>query len=626
MSNTSKAVEEIFDERDEFIIVGLTGRTGSGCTSSAQILSSKAFSNLCMKKPIDLNFNSADERKYRVIYNYAKYHWEPFTVIEMSAIIASFAFQQGYDLFLNYFEKICEEKIETDNYDPNKSRKFEFKLYNKAEFLNKLETYKDRIDSIGASLNDIIDDKKINFLENIVKDQPERIINLFKQIMQLFSDLKDNLLKSYKFETIITNIKDGKEIKEKPKVAQLYTFIFQKMGNNIRASGNPFCDDFTGNNMFDLAQRAKDLIKTYRNDAKNNGSCKTLICIDAIRNPYEATYFKDRYAAFYLVSVNTDDEERKKRLSFLSKDEIENLDNCEYPKKLSNEEKFYSQHIQACLEISDIHIYNQHEETAEKFKLTEQLVKYVMLIKHPGLITPTQIERCMQVAYNAKLNSGCLSRQVGAVITNDSYSIKAIGWNDVPQGQVPCNLRDINSFFINKDHESHSQFEITDNGFCKELRKKIYYDKADLTKKIYKKLKGRLYPYCFKDIYNNYKGEKNQVHTRALHAEENAFLQITKDGGSGIKGGCLFTTASPCVLCSKKAYNLGIKKIYYIDPYPDIAISHVLAFGENNNPELHLFYGAIGSAYTTLYTQRISVKDELEMLIGDIKEMQLSSE
>jgi len=33
----------------------------------------------------------------------------------------------------------------------------------------------------------------------------------------------------------------------------------------------------------------------------------------------------------------------------------------------------------------------------------------------------------MQLAYTAKYNSGCISRQVGAAVTDESYSIKAIG-------------------------------------------------------------------------------------------------------------------------------------------------------------------------------------------------------
>lgn len=63
---------------------------------------------------------------------------------------------------------------------------------------------------------------------------------------------------------------------------------------------------------------------------------------------------------------------------------------------------------------------------------------------------------------------------------------------------------------------------------------------------------GRNVSYCFKSEFNKMTGKSNQVHTRSLHAEENAFLQITKYGGRGIKDGSLFTTASPCELCAKK--------------------------------------------------------------------------
>ena len=111
------------------------------------------------------------------------------------------------------------------------------------------------------------------------------------------------------------------------------------------------------------------------------------------------------------------------------------------------------------------------------------------------------------------------------------------------------------------------------------------------------------------------KESNNQVHTRSLHAEENAFLQITKYGGRGVIGGNLFTTASPCELCSKKAYQLGIKNIYYIDPYPGIATNHILE-GGSLNPNLKLFYGAIGKAFHKLYTPIVPYKDEMNALIN----------
>lgn len=240
---------------------------------------------------------------------------------------------------------------------------------------------------------------------------------------------------------------------------------------------------------------------------------------------------------------------------------------------------------------------------------TEQIIKYLVLIWHPGLITPTAIERCMQIAVNAKLNSGCLSRQVGAVVTDEDYSIKSVGWNDVPKGQVPCNLRDCEECIKSKDEESYSNFEINDGEFSAAM--------SEVLKHInYNDLRGRKYPYCFKDIYNGIKDKDNQVYTRALHAEENAFLQISKYGGQGVRNGYLFTTASPCELCAKKAYQLGIKKIYYIDPYPGISQKHILNFGKKDNPEMILFYGAIGNAYMSLYMPKMPFKDELEMLTG----------
>jgi deoxycytidylate deaminase len=127
-------------------------------------------------------------------------------------------------------------------------------------------------------------------------------------------------------------------------------------------------------------------------------------------------------------------------------------------------------------------------------------------------------------------------------------------------------------------------------------------------------LNGRNKAFCFKSEYNSYKDEKNQVHTRSLHAEENAFLQVSKYGLSAIEGGILFTTASPCELCAKKAYQLGISNIIYIDPYPGIALTHILQ-GGSKKPELTIFSGAIGRAFHKLYSPIVAYKDELNALV-----------
>jgi deoxycytidylate deaminase len=232
-------------------------------------------------------------------------------------------------------------------------------------------------------------------------------------------------------------------------------------------------------------------------------------------------------------------------------------------------------------------------------------------MKHPGIVPPTSVERSMQIAYSAKLGSGCISRQVGAVVTDKNFSIKAVGWNNTPENQVPCLLRSVEDLIRHNDERGFSDYELNNPEFREKVTD-IYPQNEREERK--KSVDGRNISFCFKDIQNKLDGHKNQVHTRSLHAEENAFLQISKYGGEGVASGILFTTASPCELCAKKAYQLGIEKIYYIDPYPGIALSHVLGSG-NAKPELYLFRGAIGRAYYQLYQPTLPFKDELSMLI-----------
>lgn len=586
---TREAIKRIYDERKDFIIIGLTGRTGSGCTTAAEILKKSDFKELHLKSPKSHDFNDSEEIKYSKIYKYVSDdNWNGFEVITMSDLIVSFIIEKGYECFEGYLYKTFKE----------------VELNDKEELIfESISELKSLIDSLKAEMDGID-------YEELKDDSSDKIYSLYmnrEKNPRIAKELKEKLKKF--------------NCKVYDKDSQLYTFLFQRIGNNLRSSGNPYEPEFEPDKFFTIAERANSVIKAIRkknkekNKEKSNEKKKpTLICIDAIRNPFEATFFKDRYSAFYLISVNTDDDSRISRLSDLRQDEIKSLDEREYPKMLRYEQNFYNQNISACLEIADIHLYNPNIDNEKYYFLTEQLLKYYVLMIYPGLITPTHIERCMQIAYNTKLNSGCLSRQVGSVVTGPDYSIKSVGWNEVPKGQVSCSLRDLKEYMTNNDRESYSCYEITNKSFCNAM------NQLD-TKVNYNDLGGRKYAYCFKDVYNALDGKGNQVHTRSLHAEENAFLQISKYGGEGVSGGFLFVTASPCELCAKKAYQLGISKIYYIDPYPGISSTHILNFGSTGNPKMELFYGAIGNAYISLYTPRIAYKDELEMITGfNIKE------
>lgn len=89
MDNYNKEIyESLYQERDDFILLGLTGWTGSGCSTAAQILSNEKFDSI--KLP-DVNLLSGNEkRKALIVYNYARSQWTQFTVISVSAVLTMF--------------------------------------------------------------------------------------------------------------------------------------------------------------------------------------------------------------------------------------------------------------------------------------------------------------------------------------------------------------------------------------------------------------------------------------------------------------------------------------------------------------------------------------------------------
>lgn len=538
MKNNS-SLGKIYEIRDKFVLLGLTGRTGAGCSTVAKVLKTKKFNELTLSSKKNIDYHNAEDRKYRIINKFMEKHWESFHVIEVSSIILFFVFNDGVDNFVEFLNN--PHNADTEKID----------ISDKEELITKIEkNFKPIFNAVRQ------------FTQNDESTEPksckECIDFYYKKLIDYKNEFRSVLKKYTCSITWSSKLYDNTS-----QEVDLYTFLMQIFGNNIRRYGNPYKDNSTEVTPYVIADKIDEIIaNTIKYHKEYCGDKKVRICIDALRNPLEVIYFREKYRAFQLVAINTEESMRKKRLSNLTDEKLKNIDNIEYPAKISTEMIFYHQNIQNCLEIADIYIYNPTD--SDYRNLTKQIMKYISLILHPGLVTPTNVERCMQLAYNVRYNSGCLSRQVGAVITDSSYSIKAVGWNDVPHGQVPCNLRDISEYCKDKNVEEYSNFELNDVKFSNVMKRinetiSEYREKKDI-------IDDLIFPYCFKDIYNAIEGKNNQVHTRALHAEENAFLQISKYGGVGIKGGCLFTTASPCELCSKKAYQLGITKIYYIDP------------------------------------------------------------
>ncbi|MBQ0067668.1 MAG: cytidine/deoxycytidylate deaminase family protein [Phascolarctobacterium sp.] len=126
---------------------------------------------------------------------------------------------------------------------------------------------------------------------------------------------------------------------------------------------------------------------------------------------------------------------------------------------------------------------------------------------------PNWDEYFMEIAQVVAKRSTCLRRSVGAVIVKNKQ-ILASGYNGTPMGLPHC--------------------EVTG---C--LREQL------------KVPSGKCHELC-----------------RGVHAEQNAITQAAYHGVS-VKGGTLYCTHQPCVVCTKMLINAGIARVVYDNPYPD---------------------------------------------------------
>jgi deoxycytidylate deaminase/dephospho-CoA kinase len=562
-----------YEEHQDLLILALTGRTGSGCTTAANQLAEEYQSALAAQhRPI-----GPDARKYEIVKAFSEKGWIRFSKITVSALLVTFLLEA------------TREQLEAANSAFPIDRKLgEDELQN---LWTTLESIRPKVQIVQEILNlNSVDFAKFDWTHS--------------------TDIKRQIIAG--LPQHLSSVRGA--------LGRKYGSFFQEIGDNLRHSGCAWDHHINEVNLFVLPKRIVRTIECIR-ECDKVSQTKTRIVIDAIRNPLELIYLRDRYSPLYAIAITAQEEDRRSRLlnSGYSRNDIESIDNREYPKKHDPHASYktlVTQDIQSCLQKADIFISNPGRKDATKSakrhatgQLYSQLIRYCALALHPGLVTPSRDERCMQVAFIAKANSGCISRQVGAAVTDENYAVKAIGWNDVPHGQLPCSLRNVDELMTASDKVGYSTFERENDQFRDFVNEK-YVNRATLQSD------GLPCSYCFKDAVNESvfmkDGRKgtNQVHTRSLHAEENAFLLLANS--SSVKGGKLFTTASPCELCSKKAFQLGIRDVIFIDPYPGISESHVMANGDPSiRPVLRLFSGAVGKAYHRLYEPMIPVKDEL---------------
>lgn len=559
-------IKKIYEElRESFCVIGLTGAIGSGCTTTAKFLSQQEnylLNEILSNEKLSKTDNLEPYRKTRITQFLNNNKKENFYHIKVSNL-----------LFCLFFASdLIKSKEKKEEYLLNKWFKNENNIQKSIDLSSRI------VSIIFSNNND--EEKK----------------HLSEKLKELDSIIEENVEKSGEF----------------------YTKTFQKIGNDLRKNGiqeyykgSELRNFKVKSNVFTISEFIRLTIHHLRDENHK------FFVIDALRNLFEINFFKARYANFFLFSINAEPAIRKKRLlgDFAYKEnELIAIQKIEQSKKENN-----SQNINICISNGDVFIENNSDEN----HLYYQLIKYTTLIRKPGLFTPTSSERYMQIALTARYNSGCISRQVGACVIGHNGNILGVGWNDVPEKSIPCLYRTAKSLLLEQKSEPEFSNYETGEQFKSHLR--------DC-------LGPKDQPFCFKDFENARhinaeieelkitaklelteeqkksltKKIKNPTRERALHAEEKAFLQATNMHNSSIAGATLYTTDSPCQLCAKKAMQLEIKKIIYIDAYPDISNDQTLKSGpKSNQPILQAFSGVAESAFMRLFKPLIGIKDEL---------------
>jgi deoxycytidylate deaminase len=309
--------------------------------------------------------------------------------------------------------------------------------------------------------------------------------------------------------------------------------------------------------------------------------------IDSIKNKSEYDLLKSVYRdLFYSFGVFSPKEFRVTNLKNrgLKDQEIYSLINQD-----SGEETDYGQSVAITFMLSDffIRIDNNIRKSLEG-----KIKRYFHLIFGTDIITPYSDETAMYLAASAAGNSGCLSRQVGAAVTDKDGEVLSVGWNDVPKfgggvyishkeitdgsddhrckcldPKVCFNSREKDIILSKIESDMFSSF----NEFERELGFLLQRNLKDsFTPELYESIQV-LAKERFKDEIKHKVeecGVKNLIeYSRSIHAEMHAIIKGAQKTSDRMVGGKLFCTTFPCHNCARHIVMAGIHEVYYIEPY-----------------------------------------------------------
>jgi deoxycytidylate deaminase len=362
-------------------------------------------------------------------------------------------------------------------------------------------------------------------------------------------------------------------------------------------------------------------------ELENNDQLKDVgtlfFIIDSLKNINDVKALKRIYSdEFFLLFLHANKQIRWRRLKdYKSWLDIEHKDFDKCDDIDSDERVVYSgvgdagQQVSKLSSIADYYIVND----GNREKLKDEGMRLLHLLLGDGFIQPTIHEHSMHLAFSASNRSYCLSRQVGAVITDQTGNVLGIGYNDVPKpggGLYIQNEKDMRCYLVGdrrciNDTNKQERFVELRDAICKQLE---IEDQKEIVCKIISKSSYReATEYC-----------------RAVHAEMEALLSMNRISGRSTVGSTMYVTTQPCHNCTKHILCAGIKKVYYIEPYPKSLAEELHSDaiildpkgGQEASDKLFFipFQGVSPHCYHSFFSMNENRKDAYGMIIQRTKE------
>lgn len=336
-------------------------------------------------------------------------------------------------------------------------------------------------------------------------------------------------------------------------------FELQEWGNKLREqSGNDFLAKQIIRNIAKF-RRDRGFEQADENSAKIPKSLRVAHIVRSLKHEAELELLKAVYGNMLIVvavsgtydehlsnhspnaTTVSDKENRKKEFDILYK--IDQYDG-----------KNYGQRVRKIFYKANIFLKN------DPLSIKSEINRFLRLLFDLEIYSPTHQERMMYEAFSAGLMSTCLSRQVGAAISNAEQELVSTGWNGVPRFggglATDANPNEKSALCKTKEH-------CNSNKKINEIINEIYIKLSNSGLLLKKAVKQD-----FTDAILDTSVSSLIEFSRAIHAEMEAIISASRDGKNCLREANIFVTTYPCENCVKHILAAGISSVFFIEPYP----------------------------------------------------------